>query len=94
MRETHKHQRKPTNQTILLGDLNSSWLDTDRGGTHPALHRWASQTGWEKTSRLLADQDSDARICTNWTSLTPVQAPTMPCLLGSHIARSPATVSD
>ena len=65
MRETHKHQRKPTNQTILLGDLNSSWLDTDRGGTHPALHRWASQMGWQNPSRMLADQDPDARICTN-----------------------------
>jgi len=59
--------------------------------------------GWQNPSRMLADQDPDARICTNWTSITPVswidhiltyQAPTMPRLLGSHIARSPATISD
>ena len=37
MRETHKHQRNPGNQTIPVGDLNSSWLDSDKGGTHPAL---------------------------------------------------------
>ena len=39
MRETHKHQRIPDNQTILMEDLNSSWMDSDKGGTHPALHR-------------------------------------------------------
>ena len=39
MRETHKHQRKPNHQTLLLGDLNSSWIDSDKGGTHPALHK-------------------------------------------------------
>ena len=26
----------------------------------------------ENPSRILADQDPDARICTNWTSITPV----------------------
>ena len=30
MRETHKHQLQPNHQTILLGDLNSSWLDTTK----------------------------------------------------------------
>jgi len=39
MRETHKHQRQANHRTLLLGDLNSSWLDSDKGGTHPALHR-------------------------------------------------------
>ena len=44
MRETHKHQRQPNHQTILLGDLNSSWIDSDKRGTHPALHPWANHT--------------------------------------------------
>ena len=65
MRETHKHQRQPNHQTILLGDLNSSWTDQDKGGTHPALHRWANQTGWQNPSRTLADHDPDAKMCTN-----------------------------
>ena len=45
MRETHKHHRNPVNQTILVGDLNSSWLESDKGGTHTAFHRWANQMG-------------------------------------------------
>jgi endonuclease/exonuclease/phosphatase family metal-dependent hydrolase len=72
MRETHKHQRQPNHPTILLGDLNSSWLDTDKGGTHPALHKWANRTGWQNPSRVFADNDPDARICTNWISIKPV----------------------
>jgi hypothetical protein len=103
MRKTHKHQRRPNHQTILLGDLNSSWLDTDNRGTHPSLHRWAIRTGWQNPSRTLADQDPDARICTNWTSITPVswidhilvfQSLSMPSHLGSHLARTPTTISD
>ena len=31
MRETHKHQRQANHQTLLLGDLNSSWIDSDKG---------------------------------------------------------------
>jgi hypothetical protein len=42
MREAHKHQRNPTHQMILMGDLNSSWTTTDRGGAHPALKHWAN----------------------------------------------------
>ena len=103
MRETHKHQRKPGNQTILMGDLNSSWLDSDKGGTHPALHRWATQMGWCNPSRTITDQLHTIKICTNWTSITPVswidhiltyQGPTSPQLLGLHLARSPTTISD
>ena len=63
MRETHKHQRKPNHQTLLLGDLNSSWIDSDKEGTHPALQRWASRTGWQNPGRALADQHSGAQIC-------------------------------
>ena len=72
MRETHKHQRTPGNQTMLMGDLNSSWLDSDKGGTHPALHRWATQTGWCNPSRTITDHLQSAKICTKWTSITPV----------------------
>ena len=102
MRETHKHQRNPVNQTILVGDLNSSWLESDKGGTHPALHRWANQMGWSNPSRTITDH-LHSKICTNWSSITPVswidhiltfQAPTMPQLLGLHLARSPTTISD
>jgi hypothetical protein len=103
MRETHKHQRKPGNQPILMGDLNSSWLDSDKGGTHPALHRWANQMGWCNPSRTVTDQLHTTKICTNWTFITPVswidhilsfQGPTTPQLLGLHLARSPTTISD
>ena len=103
MRETHKHQCKPNHQTLLLGDLNSSWTDSDKGGTHPALQRWANRTGWQNPGRTLADRHPGARICTNGTSITPVswidhillyQAPSMLSLLGSHLARAPATTSD
>ena len=102
-RETHKHQRNPGNQTILMGDLNSSWLDSDKGGTHPALHRWANQMGWCNPSRTITDHLHPAKICTNWTSITPVswidhiltfQGPTMPQLLGLHLAHYPTTISD
>ena len=103
MRETHKQQRKPNHQTLLLGDLNSSWIDSDKGGTHPALQRWANRTGWQNPGRALADQHPGARICTNWASITPVfwidhillyQSPSMLSLLGSHLARAPTTTSD
>ena len=103
MRETHKHQRTPGNQTILMGDLNSSWMDSDKGGTHPALHRWANQMGWCNPSRTITDHLQSTKIRTKWTSITPVswidhiltfQGPTMPQLLGLHLARSPATISD
>ena len=72
MRETHKHQRTPGNQTILMGDLNSSWLDSDKGGTHLALHRWANQMGWCNPSRTITDHLQSAKIRTKWTSITPV----------------------
>ena len=103
MRETHKHQRKSNHQTLLFGDLNSSWIDSNKGGTHPALQRWANRTGWQNPERALADQHPGARICTNWASITPVswidhiilyQAPSMLSLLGSHLARAPTTTSD
>ena len=103
MRETHKHQRTPGNQTILMGDFNSSWLDSDKGGTHPSLHRWANHLVWCNPSRTITDHLQSAKIRTKWTSITPVswidhiltfQGPTMPQLLGLHLARSPATISD
>ena len=103
MRETHKHQRTPGNQTILMDDLNSSWLDSNEDGTQPALHCWANQMGWFNPSRTIADHLRKAKICTNWTSITPVswidhiltfQGPTTAQLLGLLPARSPTTISD
>jgi hypothetical protein len=64
MRETHKHQRQANHQTLLLGDLNSSWIDSNKEGTHPALHR-ANRTGWPNPEQMLADQHPKARLCTN-----------------------------
>ena len=103
MREVHKHQRNPTHQTLLMGDLNSSWTNTDRGGTHPALQTWANQMGWDNPSRTLANAYTDFNIRTNWAANTPIswidhiltyRSPTTPTLLGSHLARSPNTISD
>ena len=103
MREAHKHQRNPTHQMILMGDLNSSGTNTDRGGAHPALQHWANQTGWDNPSRTLTTTYTELAICTNWTATTPIswidhiltyRSPTTPTLLGAHLARSPSTISD
>ena len=85
-RETHKHQRNPGNQTILMGAPNSSWLDSDKGGTHPALHRWANQMGWCNPSRTITDHLHPAKICTNWTSITRLLDRSHPHFPGSHHA--------
>ena len=103
MRDVHKHQRNPTHQTLLMGDLNSSWTNTDRGGAHPALQTWAQQMGWNNPSRSLADAHTDLTIRTNWAANIPIswidhiltyRSPTTPTLLGAHLARSPNTISD
>ena len=103
MREVHKHQRNPVHQTFLMGDLNSSWTNTDKGGAHPALQHWASRMGWDNPSRTLATAHPELHICTNWTATTPTswidhiltyRSPNAPTLLGAHLARSPSTVSD
>ena len=52
-------------ETILVGDLNSSWLESDKGGTHPALHRWANHMEWCNPSRTITDYLHSAKICTN-----------------------------
>ena len=103
MREVHKHQRNPGHQTFLMGDLNSSWTNADKGGAHPALQHWANKMGWDNPSRTLTDAHPDLSIRTNWTATTPTswidhiltyRSPSTPTLLGAHLARSPSTVSD
>ena len=76
MRETHKHQRTPGNQTILMGDLNSSWLDSNKGGTHPALHHWANTMGGCNPGRTITDYLQSANInwCTVYQSTTKASA--------------------
>ena len=72
MREVHKHQRNPTHQTLLMGDLNSSWTNTDRGGAHSVLRTWANQMGWDNPSLTLANTYTDFNIRTNWAANTPI----------------------
>ena len=86
MRETHKHQRTPGNQTILLGDLNSSWLDSDKGDTHPALHRWVNQMGW-----CNPQQNNHRPTNYNQPKYAPNRPPSHPSpgLITSSLSRAP-----
>ena len=47
MREVHKHQRNPVHQTFLMGDLSSSWTNTDKGA--PTQPYSTGQIGWGGT---------------------------------------------
>ena len=40
---------------ILMGDMNDTWKDNERGGSHGRLREWADTNGWSNQICELCD---------------------------------------